>query len=109
MSQTWTEHESCARCGGALKEEFAANHLGVRFCHTCYKEAVEVHEHDRHEDPGLAQLCHRCHGSLINGYQTNNLGLIFCVMCFDQTHAADGRPLAGWTDREMVPPGRPLR
>lgn len=102
MNQTWAEHESCARCGNTLGDNFSANHLGVRFCPACYTDAVEEREQQRRCEPVLEQLCNRCHGSLINGYRTNYMGVYFCVPCFERTHTPEGRPRIDWDERDTI-------
>ena len=102
MSETWSEHKACARCGSELGAEFATSRLGVRFCHTCFEEAVEERERDRDHDPSLQEVCNRCHGSLINGYHANYMGVHFCTSCFERTHTPDGRPLQDWAERDSV-------
>ncbi len=102
MAQTWAEHESCARCGASLGGEFRTNHLGVRFCQTCYEDSVVPRAAERSPDPVLEQVCNRCRGSLINGYHANYMGVLFCTACFERTHTPEGRPRADWAEREAL-------
>ena len=102
MSEAWSEHQSCARCGTTLGAEFSTTRLGVRFCLTCFKETVEEREREPTHDPGLEDVCHRCDGSLINGYRENYVGVYFCLTCFERTHTPDGRPRAEWLDTDCT-------
>lgn len=102
MAETWVEHESCARCGASLGGEYRTNHLGVRFCHTCYDGTVAALEEDRAADPAMEQVCNRCRGSLINGYHANYMGVLFCVNCFERTHTPEGRPRSDWAERDAL-------
>lgn len=92
MAHTWTEHESCARCGTQIGEEYQSNHLGVRFCAGCYEDAVADRADAAPANLALDHVCTRCHGSLINGYHANYMGVLFCTRCFERTHTPEGRP-----------------
>lgn len=100
MAERWLEQESCARCGSALEADHITNHLGVRFCQTCFAETA--HQHARGADPALREVCNRCKGSLINGYATNYMGVFFCSSCFERTHTPDGRPRQDWEERAKL-------